>query len=115
LRKLLTLLISISIIATGCTNPQNYSVTYIDVKSAGENVEKWVEKSSKTNGIYLGKILVSKEGDTYYLYVNYTNLVANKYYSVNEVSIDSGSKNSMIINSKSSPSDEKAETENYLV
>ena len=114
MRKLKILLFLILIIVTGCSNSQNYSITYLDVKSADGNIQKWIEKNRKMNGIYLGKNITNNEEDIYYLYINYSNLVTNKYSSINAVSINSNSSNSININVRPRPSDQKSEKIFYI-
>ena len=110
----ITLLILVSLITVGCSNSPNYSIHHVDVKSADKSTEKWIEKNSKANGTYLGKTHISKKSYRYYLYINYTNPVNNEYYSANQVSMRSGGNHAMIINVKSTPSDEKWEKIFYI-
>ncbi|QWU16653.1 hypothetical protein SAMN04487895_12357 [Paenibacillus sophorae] len=104
MKKLLSLFILISIFATGCSSIVNYSVKELDVRSADVNVKKWIESNGKANGIYIGRINESEEGNIYYLYVNYKNPVDKK--SIDSVSIDSNGKKSILIDVKLRPSDQ---------
>ncbi|MEV5030257.1 hypothetical protein [Paenibacillus sp. LPE1-1-1.1] len=111
MRKLKVLLLLIFIIVTGCSNSQNFSITYSDVKSADGNIQKWMEKNRKKNGIYLGKNITNNQEEIYYLYINYSNPVADKYSSINAVSMNSNSSSSININVSPKPSDQKSESE----
>ncbi|WP_221226889.1 hypothetical protein [Paenibacillus baekrokdamisoli] len=101
------------IFVTGCSNSQNISITYLDLKSADGNIQKWIEKNRKMNGIYLGKNITNNEGDIYYLYINYS-IPVTKKFSINAVSIDSNSSSSININVRPRPSDQKSEKLFYI-
>ncbi|WP_419874233.1 hypothetical protein [Candidatus Pristimantibacillus sp. PTI5] len=103
MKKLKILLLLIFIIVTGCSNSQNFSITYSDVKSADGNIQKWIEKNRKKNGIYLGKNITNNEEEINCLYTNYSKLVTDKYSSINAVSIDSNSGSSININVSPKP------------
>lgn len=117
MRKLKILLLLIFIVVTGCSNSPNFSITNPDVKSADGNIQKWIEENRKKNGIYLGKNITNNEAVIYYLYINYSNPVTDKYSSINAVSIDSNSGSSININVSPKPSDQKSESEEifYIV
>jgi len=88
LKKVIVLLILFLLTLTSCSSIVNYSTEAIEINSVNTNVNKWVGNNSKTDGIYLGKTKESDKVVMYYLYVN---------YSCKVISIDSGGKDSIII------------------